>query len=159
VVSRRVASFAATEAGVPHHRPAPSGGHRAGVVSIIANFHHQRIIPLMERELHIYEMSDAANPTSLACSRLLQERLSQGYAVTRARCEVNLKVVPHSEDDLWSFVMLPGARPVSTIFPSLFSSCFVSFIRLDNLCPQLVTVHATRSNLSTPRSQASGHAA
>jgi hypothetical protein len=35
---------------------------RLGVASIIANFHHRRIIPLMERELHIYEMSNAANP-------------------------------------------------------------------------------------------------
>jgi hypothetical protein len=42
-----------------------------GVASIIANFHHRRIIPLMERELRIFEMSDAANPTSLAHSRLL----------------------------------------------------------------------------------------
>jgi hypothetical protein len=32
------------------------------VASIIANFHHQRIIPLMERELLIFEMSDTANP-------------------------------------------------------------------------------------------------
>jgi hypothetical protein len=38
------------------------------VASIIANFHHQWIIPLKERELCIFEMSDAANPTSLARS-------------------------------------------------------------------------------------------
>jgi hypothetical protein len=46
-----------------------------GVASILANLHHQRIIPLMERELRIFEMSDTANPTSLARSRLLQEHL------------------------------------------------------------------------------------
>jgi hypothetical protein len=39
----------------------------------------------MERELSIFEMSDAANPVSLAHSRLLQERLLKEYAATRAR--------------------------------------------------------------------------
>jgi hypothetical protein len=34
----------------------------------------------MERELCIFEMSDTTNPTSLACSRLLQERLLPEYA-------------------------------------------------------------------------------
>jgi hypothetical protein len=48
----------------------------------------------MERELRIYEMSAAANPTSLTRSRLLQECLPQGYAAMRARRAVNLKVVP-----------------------------------------------------------------
>jgi hypothetical protein len=53
------------------------------LASIIANFHHRRIIPLMEKELRIFEMSDAANPTSLARSRLLQECLLKDYAATR----------------------------------------------------------------------------
>jgi hypothetical protein len=56
-----------------------------GVTSVIANFHHRRIIPLMERELRIYEMSNAANLVSLARSRLLQECLPKGYAATHAR--------------------------------------------------------------------------
>jgi hypothetical protein len=42
-----------------------------GAASVLANLHHQRIFPLMERELRIFEMSDAANPTSLTHSRLL----------------------------------------------------------------------------------------
>jgi hypothetical protein len=29
---------------------------------VLANLHHRRIVPLMERELRIYEMSDVANP-------------------------------------------------------------------------------------------------
>jgi hypothetical protein len=78
-----------------------------GAASIIANFHHRRIIPVMERELRIFKMSDTANPTSLARSRLLQERFPKEYATTRARHVINLKVVPHSNDNLWSFVMLP----------------------------------------------------
>jgi hypothetical protein len=44
-----------------------------GAASIIANFHHRRIVPLMERELRIFKMSDAANPVSLARSWLLQD--------------------------------------------------------------------------------------
>jgi hypothetical protein len=44
---------------------------RLGVTSIIANFHHRRIIPLMEREIRIFEMSDVANPV-LAAWRTVQ---------------------------------------------------------------------------------------
>jgi hypothetical protein len=95
-----------------------------GVASIIANFHHRRVVPLMQRELRIFEMSDAANPASLACSRLLQERLLLKYATSRARRAVNLKSVPHSHDDLWSLVMLPDAPAVSA--PLLPSWVFVS---------------------------------
>jgi hypothetical protein len=61
-------------------------------------------------------MSNTANPTSLESLRLLQERLLKEYAATRARRAINLKVVPHSDDDLWSFVMLPDTQPVRTIF-------------------------------------------
>jgi hypothetical protein len=42
-----------------------------GAASVLANLHHRWIVPLMERELRIFEMSDAANPTSLARSRLV----------------------------------------------------------------------------------------
>jgi hypothetical protein len=52
------------------------------VVSVINNFHHRQIIRLMERELHIYEMSDTTNPVSSACSWLLEEPLTPGYAAT-----------------------------------------------------------------------------
>jgi hypothetical protein len=62
-------------------------------------------------------MSDATNPTSLARSRLLQDRLLSEYAATRARCAISLKSVPHSDDDLWSFVMLPDAPAVSAPLP------------------------------------------
>jgi hypothetical protein len=91
---------------------------RLGAASVLANLHHLRIVPLMERELRIFEMSDAANPMSLACSRLLQDRLPSEYAATRARRAISLKLVPHSNDDLWSFVMLPDAPTVSGPLPS-----------------------------------------
>jgi hypothetical protein len=93
-----------------------------GASSVLANLHHRRIIPLMERELRIYEMSEAANPTSLAHSRFLSERFPREYAATRARWAVSLKAVKHSDDDLWSFIMLPDAPPVSGFSPSLLHS-------------------------------------
>jgi hypothetical protein len=94
-----------------------------GAVSIIANFHHRRVVPLMERELCIFEMSDTVNPTSLAHSRLLQERLLPEYAATRVRRTVSLKSVLHSDNDLWSFVMLPDAPAVSVPLRILGFSC------------------------------------
>jgi hypothetical protein len=83
------------------------------VASVIANFHHRRVIPLMERELLIFEMTEEANPVALARSRLLEESLAWVYAATWARRAVNPKVVQSSDDDLWSFAMLPGAERVS----------------------------------------------
>jgi hypothetical protein len=38
---------------------------RLGAASVLVNLHHWRIVPLMESELRIFEMSDVANPTSL----------------------------------------------------------------------------------------------
>jgi hypothetical protein len=84
-----------------------------GAASVLANLHHRRIVPLVERELRIYKMSDAANPTALARSRLLHEHLPPEYATTRARRAFSLKSAPHGNDDLWSFVMLPDAPVVS----------------------------------------------
>jgi hypothetical protein len=74
----------------------------------------------MERELCIFEMSDVANPMLLACSQLLQERLLKEYAATRARRAISLKSVPHGDDDLWSFVMLPDGQSVSAVPPFLW---------------------------------------
>jgi hypothetical protein len=89
-----------------------------GAASVLAYLHHKRIIPLMERELRIYEMSEAANPTALARSRLLHNHFPRKYAATRARRAISLKAGRHSNDDLWSFVMLPDAPTVSR--PSSF---------------------------------------
>jgi hypothetical protein len=84
-----------------------------GAASVLANLHHRRIVPLMERELRIHEMSEAANPTVLACSRLLHDRFPREYAATRVRSAISLKAVRHDNDDLWSFIMLPDAPAVS----------------------------------------------
>jgi hypothetical protein len=76
----------------------------------------------MERELRIHETSEVANLTSLARSRFLPDRLPQEYAATRARHAISLKAVRHSNDDLWSFVMLSDAPAVSRSSSPLISS-------------------------------------
>jgi hypothetical protein len=93
-----------------------------GAASVLANLHHQRIVPLMERELCIYEMSETANPVSLVHSRMLHDRFPPEYAATRARRAISLKAVRHGNDDLWSFVMLPDAPAVSRLPPSFIPS-------------------------------------
>jgi hypothetical protein len=71
-----------------------------GASSVLANLHHRRIVPLMERELRIYEMSEATNPTSLAHSRLLNDRVPLEYATMRVRRTISLKAGRHSNDNL-----------------------------------------------------------
>jgi hypothetical protein len=39
---------------------------------VLAHLHHRRIVPLMERPLRIFEMTEAADPVTLARSRTLQ---------------------------------------------------------------------------------------
>jgi hypothetical protein len=85
---------------------------RLGAASVLTNLHHRRIVPLMERELRIYEMSEASNPTSLARSLFLNDRSPPEYAATRARRGISLKAGQHSNDELWSFVMLPNTPTV-----------------------------------------------
>jgi hypothetical protein len=72
----------------------------------------------MERELRIYKISEAANPASLACSQLLNDLFPPEYAATRARRTIILTAGRHSNDDLWSFIILPDAPAVSR--PSSF---------------------------------------
>jgi hypothetical protein len=90
-----------------------------GEASVLSILHHRWIVPLMERELHIYEMSETANPVSLARSRLLHDRFPPEYTATRARRAISLKAIRHGNDDLWSFVMLPEAPALSRL-PSSF---------------------------------------
>jgi hypothetical protein len=83
--------------------------------SVLANLHHRRIVPLVERKLRIYEMTEYADPIALARSQLLRKRFPRDYVETRARCAVNLRTMPTDNDDRWSFIMLPEAPPVSRI--------------------------------------------
>jgi hypothetical protein len=58
---------------------------------VLAHLHHRRIVPLMERPLRIFEMTEAADPLALARSRSLQSPLLQEYAATRAQCAIDPK--------------------------------------------------------------------
>jgi hypothetical protein len=74
----------------------------------------------MERGLRIFEMEEMANPVAQARSWLIHDPLPPEYAATRARRAINLKAVKNSNDDLWSFVMLPDGPLVSGLFPFSF---------------------------------------
>jgi hypothetical protein len=94
--------------------------------SFLANLHHRRIIPLMERRLRIFEICEAAGPVALAQSRLAHDPFPQKYAAMRARRAINLKAVRHGNNDLWSFVMLPHGPLVSgtsVLSPAIYLRC------------------------------------
>jgi hypothetical protein len=84
-----------------------------GVASVLANLHHRRVIPLMERRLRIFETGETADPVALVQSQLVHDPFPQEYAATRVRRAINLKAVRHRNDDIWSFVMLPHGPRVS----------------------------------------------
>jgi hypothetical protein len=107
----------------------------------------------MERELRIFEMTEETNPTVLARSRLLHERLPQEYATTRARRAINLRSVPHGRDNLWSFIMLPDAPAVSGL-PLLLRSLAMHWL----LHEQRVTMDAAQSDPPTPRARTAARA-
>jgi hypothetical protein len=92
-----------------------------GAASVLANLHHRRIIPLMERPLRIFEMHEEADPMALAQSRLLPDLLPQEYAAMRVRHAIDLTAVRNDDEGLWSFVMLPHS-PLVSGFPPL--SCY-----------------------------------
>jgi hypothetical protein len=97
-----------------------------GAASVLANLHHWRIIPLMEKGLRIFEMSEAADPVVLAQSRLAHDPFPQEYAATRVRRAINLKAVRYGNDDLWSFIMLPHGplvSGISVLSPAIYLRC------------------------------------
>jgi hypothetical protein len=132
------------------------GGLTTGCV--LANLHHRRIIPLMERPLRIFEMHEDADPVTLAQSRLLPGLFPREYAATRARRAIDLRAARSDDAVLWAFTMLPVSPLVSGAPPSLvlpvcgMSACFealpASFVL------QIRAVNAARSDLPTPRAQA-----
>jgi hypothetical protein len=62
-------------------------------VGVLAFLHHQRVVPLMERPLCIYEMTEEADPVALARSRMLPTPLGRAYALTRARNAVDTQML------------------------------------------------------------------
>jgi hypothetical protein len=81
-----------------------------GAASVLANLHHRRIIPLMARELRIFEMDETANPVALARSWLIHDRLPPEYAATRARRAVSLQAVKNSNMTSGRSLFFPTPR-------------------------------------------------
>jgi hypothetical protein len=80
---------------------------------VLANLHHQRIVPLMERRLRIFEMSEDADPITLAESRQLRDPFPQEYTATRARRAIDLRPGRCDNVSQWAFAMLPVGQLVS----------------------------------------------
>jgi hypothetical protein len=88
-------------------------------VGVLAFLHHRRVVPLMERPLCIYEMTEAADPVALARSRMLPTPLGRPYALTRARNAVDTRMPTHPDRTPWDLEMLPTSPLVSVILDSV----------------------------------------
>jgi hypothetical protein len=93
---------------------------------VLAKLHHRRIVPLMERRLRIFEMSEDADPVALAESRLLRDPFLRSYAATRARRAIDLNPGRCDDTSLWAFDMLPVNQLVSGFLD--FLSCSAGFL-------------------------------
>jgi hypothetical protein len=87
--------------------------------TVLAFLHHRRVVPLMERPLRIFEMTETANPVTLARSRMLPSPLLREYAATRVRSAVDTRLL-RSDRSLWDLEMLPTGPLVSRILGSVF---------------------------------------
>jgi hypothetical protein len=88
---------------------------------VLAHLHHRRIIPLMERPLRIFEMTEEADPVALAKSRLLPGPLLRDYAATQARRAIDPKSGRYNERALWDLEMLPTGPLVSGVLDFVFN--------------------------------------
>jgi hypothetical protein len=94
--------------------------------AVLAQCHRRRVIPFMERALHIYEMAEGMDPDALACSRLLAESFASVYAAQRAKRVVDTKkMVCEPAEVLWSPRMRPDDGHIELVRnfcqPRLFS--------------------------------------
>jgi hypothetical protein len=83
--------------------------------SVLAFLHHRRVVPLMERLLCIFQMTEEADPVALARSRMLPTPLGRPYALTRARNTVDTRMPMHPDRTPWDLEMLPTGPLVSVI--------------------------------------------
>jgi hypothetical protein len=102
----------------------PNRGQTAGC--ILAILHHRRIVPLMERQLRVFEMDENADPVALAESRLLRDLFPREYTATRARRAIDLRAGCCDNASLWAFAMLPVGQLVSEFLA--FLSCSAGFL-------------------------------
>jgi hypothetical protein len=93
---------------------------------VLANLHHRWIIPLMERPLRIFGMTEIADPVALARSRLLPDLFPRAFAATRVRRAIDLRPGRCGDDVLWAFEMLPIGPLVSRVLD--FISTLADFL-------------------------------
>jgi hypothetical protein len=93
-------------------------GRGLTAATVLVHLHKRRIVPLMERPLRIFDMTETANPSALARSRMLLTPLLREYAATRARSAVDTRSL-RSDRSLWDLEMLPTGPLVSRIFGSI----------------------------------------
>jgi hypothetical protein len=86
---------------------------------VLANLHHRRVIPLMERPLRVFEMSEVADPVALARSRLLRYPFPRAFTATRARRAIDLRSGRCDDAALWALEMLPTGQLVSGVLDFL----------------------------------------
>jgi hypothetical protein len=87
--------------------------------SVLTFLHHRRVVPLMERPLCIFQMTEEADPVALARSRMLPTPLGRPYALTRARNAVDTRMLAHPDLTPWDIEMLPTGPRVSLILDSV----------------------------------------
>ena len=85
--------------------------------AVIANFHRQRVIPLMERRLAIFELTPKAAAEG---SRMSSVLLSPDATSLRAKSAV--PHFPSDPEDLWKIKMRPEEGYISLVSPA-FDCC------------------------------------
>ena len=78
--------------------------------TVIANFHRQRVLPLMERRLAIYQLTPKAVPEG---SRMSRRLLSHDAAAQRAKSAV--VNFPSDSGELWKIKMRPEEGYISLV--------------------------------------------
>jgi hypothetical protein len=76
-------------------------------------------MPLMEKSLCIFEMTEVADPVALARSRMLPTPLELGYELTRARNTVDTRLLRQDRSP-WDLEMLPTGPLVSMVLGPVF---------------------------------------
>jgi hypothetical protein len=124
-------------AGLAHGRVEEAGGSRADRGVRLANLRHRRVVPLMERPLRIFEMTEAADPVAMTRSRLLPDLVPRAFAATRARRAIDTRSGRCDDMALWAFEMLPTGPLVSGVLD--FISCLAGF----SSCRRILSLHLT----------------
>src|SRR4029079_18851552 len=91
---------------------APARLARKGLTAaaVIANFHRQRVIPLVERALPIFQLTPGSQAEG---SRTSFKLLSRTTAAQRAKYAV--AEFPHDPEDLWRIKMRPEMGYISLV--------------------------------------------